>query len=158
MIRHTTHRTTRLALQWLFLLVAGSGALAQSTTAAPAKAAKPNQSDARAIEKVIRDQIDAFGRDDAKRAFAHAAPDIRRMFGTPDDFMRMVRDGYAPVYRASSIFFLKLETIEGFTLQTVQLVDSEGRVWIARFAMRQQPDKSWKVAGCELVATRSLAT
>ena len=153
-----TQRTTLLALQWLFLLLVGSGALAQSASAEPAKAAKPSQSDARAIEKVIRDQIDAFGRNDAGRAFAHAAPDIRRMFGTPDDFMRMVRDGYAPVYRASSIFFLKLETREGFTLQTVQWVDSEGRVWIARFAMRQQPDKSWKVGGCELVATRSLAT
>ena len=153
-----TQRTTLLALQWLFLLLVGSGALAQGASAEPAKAAKPSQSDARAIEKVIRDQIDAFGRNDAGRAFAHAAPDIRRMFGTPDDFMRMVRDGYAPVYRASSIFFLKLETREGFTLQTVQVVDSEGRVWIARFAMRQQPDKSWKVGGCELVATRSLAT
>ena len=153
-----TRRTTRLALQWLFLFVASSGALAQSAYAAPAKAATASQSDARAIEKVIRDQIDAFGRDDAKRAFAHAAPDIRRMFGTPDDFMRMVRDGYAPVYRASSVFFLKIETIEGFTLQSVQLVDTEGRVWLARFAMRQQPDKSWKVGGCELTATRSLAT
>lgn len=151
-------RVTRLVLQWLFLLVVGTGALAQGASAGPAKAVRTSQSDARAIEKVIRDQIDAFGRNDARRAFAHATPDIRRMFGTPDDFMRMVRDAYAPVYRASSVVFLKIENIGGFTLQTVHLVDGEGRVWLARFAMRRQPDKSWKVGGCELVATRSLAT
>lgn len=148
----------RLVLQSLLLLVVGSGAFAQSAFAAPGKAVRTSQSDARAIEKVIRDQIDAFGRNDARRAFAHATPDIRRMFGTPDDFMRMVRDAYAPVYRASSVVFLKLETIGGLTFQTVHLVDGEGRVWLARFAMRRQPGKAWKVGGCELVATRSLAT
>ena len=70
----------------------------------------------------------------------------------------MVRDAYAPVYRASSIYFMKLEAIDGSVFQTVQLADTEGRVWLARFTMRRQPGKLWKVGGCELAPTRSLAT
>ncbi len=114
--------------------------------------------DRQAIEKVIRDQLDAFGRDDARRAFAHATPDIRRMFRTPDNFMRMVHDNYEPVYRAGSVRFVRLDPVEGQWVQTVQLVDEAGRVWRALFTMKRQPDKTWKVGGCQLLSTNAMTT
>ena len=117
-----------------------------------------NAADRQKIEKVIRDQLDAFGRDDAGRAFGHASPDIQRMFGTPDNFIRMVRNNYAPVYRAGSVRFIRLDPIDGQWVQTVQLVDGEGRVWRALFTMKRQPDKQWKVGGCQLMPTDAITT
>ena len=51
------------------------------------------------VRAVISAQIEAFKRDDGEVAFALAAPDIRKMFATPEIFMAMVRQQYAPVYR-----------------------------------------------------------
>ena len=57
------------------------------------------------MREVIEAQLDAFKRDDAARAFSYAAPGIRASFGTPENFMAMVRDGYAVVYRPRSVSF-----------------------------------------------------
>lgn len=112
----------------------------------------------RAIEQTIRKQLDAFGRDDADVAFGFATPDIRRMFGSSDNFLEMVRDHYEPVYRAGGVQFGRLELVDRQWVQTVRIVDQEGRVWRALFTMKRQPDKSWKVGGCQLVQTRALST
>ena len=140
-----------------FVVVAavGFGCFASKTAAA---AEKLPPTDIRAIEKLIRDQIDAFGRDDAERAFGYASPDIQRMFGTPDNFMRMVRDNYEPVYRAGSVQFIRLDSVDGQWVQTVQLVDEEGRVWRALFTVKRQANRMWKVSGCQLLETSAIAT
>ena len=114
--------------------------------------------DRKAIEETIRQQLDAFGRDDAEKAFGFATPDIQRMFGSSDNFLYMVRESYEPVYRSAGVQFVRLETVDGQWVQTVQLVDGEGRVWRALFTMKRQPDKTWKVGGCQLVQTSALAT
>ena len=125
---------------------------------AAAPAEKLSAADRSSIEHTIRQQIDAFGRDDADGAFRFASPDIRRLFGSSDDFMQMVRDRYEPVYRAGSVAFIALDSVGGQWIQVVQLTDGEGRVWRALFTMKRQPDKSWKVGGCQLVQTRAIAT
>ena len=111
-----------------------------------------------AIEKTIRDQLDAFVRDDADRAFGFATPDIQRMFGSSEAFMQMVREHYEPVYRASSVQFERLAQVDGQWVQMVRLSDEEGKVWRARFIMRRQVDRGWKVGGCQLVETSALST
>lgn len=140
----------------LALLAAAS--FAWGAPRSPVTAEKIDAADRQAIEKVIREQLDAFGRDDAGRAFAHASPDIQRIFGTPDNFMRMVRNNYEAVYRASSVRFIHLESIDRQWVQTVQLVDEEGHVWRALFTVKRQADKAWKVGGCQLVATSAITT
>ncbi len=128
-------------------------------TVVPAAAAERLvASDRRAIEDTIRHQLDAFDRDDADAAFGDAAPDIRRLFGSPDAFLHMVRERYEPVYRPAGIQFVRLDAVNGQWVQIVQLVDGEGRVWRARFTMKRQPDRTWKVGGCQLVQTGSTAT
>jgi hypothetical protein len=114
--------------------------------------------DRRAIEKTIRDQLDAFVREDADRAFGFAAPDIQRMFGSSDNFMQMVREHYEPVYRATGVQFERLAQVDGQWVQTVRLTDDEGKVWRAFFTMRRQVDRGWKVGGCQLVETSALST
>ena len=61
--------------------------------------------DVAAAQNVIRSQVEAFGRDDAAAAYAHAAPAIQEMFPQADIFMAMVRGSYAPVYRHRSFEF-----------------------------------------------------
>lgn len=114
--------------------------------------------DRRAIEATIRQQLDAFGRDDAETAFGYATPDIQRIFGSSDNFLHMVRESYEPVYRSAGVEFGRLDAVDGNWVQTVQIVDGEGRVWRALFTMKRQPDKTWKVGGCQLVQTRAIAT
>jgi hypothetical protein len=119
---------------------------------------KLGSGDKRAIEATIRQQLDAFGRDDAERAFGLATPDIRRLFRTPDHFLQVVRDRYEPVYRAASVRFVRLEVLDDQWVQTVRITDGEGRVWRALFAMRRQADKVWKVGGCQLLETQAVET
>jgi ketosteroid isomerase-like protein len=132
-------------------------ALAAAGTGASA-AEKLNAADRQAIEQTIRHQLDAFNRDDAERAFNFATPDIQRMFGSSDRFMRMVRDNYEPVYRPASVRFIRVDLTDGQWVQTVQITDEEGRVWRALFTMRRQPDRGWKVGGCQLQETSALET
>jgi len=114
--------------------------------------------DRQAIEKTIRDQLDAFEREDADGAFGFATPDIQRMFGSSENFMQMVREHYEPVYRATGVQFERLAQVDGQWVQTVRLTDDEGKVWRALFTMRRQVDHGWKVGGCQLVETSALST
>ncbi len=62
---------------------------------------------------MISDQLATVRRDDGVTAFAHAAPIIRDMFRTPEDFMRMVIESYQPVYRPRRVEFLGLVVSDG---------------------------------------------
>lgn len=121
-------------------------------------AEKLTTADRQAIEQTIRMQIDAFGRDDADRAFGFATPDIQRLFGSSSSFLAMVRDHYAPVYHPAGVRFLRAELVDGDWNQPVQITDAGGRVWRALFTMRRQADKTWKVGGCQLVETNAVET
>jgi Domain of unknown function (DUF4864) len=138
-----------LASAVAFCAVLASAAHGAETLAAP---------DRQAIELVIRAQLDAFGRDDADGAFAVAAPDIQRQFRTADRFLAAVREAYEPVYRPADVLFLKLEFRGGQWVQSVRLIDGDGKVWQALYTMRRLADHSWKIGGCRLVATDALAT
>jgi hypothetical protein len=59
--------------------------------------------DQAAIRQVIQNQIAAFRRDDGAAAFSYASPSIRAQFGSPENFMHIVRNAYQPVYRPSSV-------------------------------------------------------
>ena len=103
-----------------------------------------------AIRETIQSQIDAFKADDAKAAFAHASPGIQRMFGDPETFMRMVQEGYAPVYRPRSVEFGDLVREEGRLVQLVRIVGPDGVVVMAHYPMIQGPNGVWQIDGCYL--------
>jgi hypothetical protein len=103
-----------------------------------------------AIRKVIEDQIAAFGRDDGQAAFSYASPTIQGIFGTPDQFMDMVRGGYQPVYRPSAVDFQPPEPISGGWDQPVIVVGPDGVTYMAIYQMQMQSDGSWKINGCRI--------
>ena len=80
-----------------------------------------------AIRRVIEQQMEAFRRHDAKAAFAHAAPAIQEMFGTPETFMLMVRREYPPIYQPRSFTFGELEIIGGEFTQNVTVIGEDGQ-------------------------------
>ena len=130
----------------LFLLV-----FISVVSAADASAAEVSAPQAKQMQAVIQAQLDAFAADDAKRAFSFAAPKVREVFGTPDRFIAMVRTGYPVVYRPAAVAFFKPQTLEGAFIQRVQLTDENGGVWLATYQLERQRDRSWRIAGCEVV-------
>jgi hypothetical protein len=134
-----------LATFWSALVAVLLSAAALSARAEPVSAA-----DARAVRAVVEAQLQAFAADDAKRAFSYAAPSIREMFGTPERFVAMVRAGYPVVYRPASVTFLQPLWIQGRMVQGVRLTDAEGGQWLATYGLERQPDRSWRISGCDV--------
>lgn len=106
--------------------------------------------DVAAGQSVIRSQAEAFSRDNAATAYAFAAPGIKSWYRTPDTFMFMVRNGYAPVYRHRSFEFGAAKIFDGKIYQEVQIIDAEGEAWDAVYTLETQPDGSLKISSCVL--------
>ena len=103
-----------------------------------------------AIRSVIEGQLNAFQRDDAAGAYAHAAPPIQNLFPNEDRFMAMVRESYRPVYRPRAHAFAGWKETPLGLAQSVEIKDAEGVDWIALYTVERQPDGSWKITGCYL--------
>lgn len=140
----------RRALCTLLFMLVPLAALAQATAVPPA--------DARAMREVIEAQLDAFRQDDAARAFALATPSIRETFGSPENFLEMVRRSYAVVYRPKAVVFETPLVVDEQVLQPVLLTDQDGQEWIAVYPMQRQPDGSWRTNGCQLGRLSGLKT
>ncbi len=134
----------------VFRLFALLGALVG--LAVPALAQGVSPADRAAIRDVIQSQVEAFRRDDSDAAFGLASPTIRGMFGSPDVFMDMVRQGYRPVYRPKVFDFREVTTLHGQVTQKVHVVGPDGRPVTAYYPMTQLPDGTWRIDGCYLQA------
>jgi Domain of unknown function (DUF4864) len=106
--------------------------------------------DVAAAQSVIKSQEEAFGRDDAAAAYAFAAPGIQSFYRSPEGFMFMVRNGYAPVYRHRSFEFGQARIVDGKIMQDVQIIDAEGQAWDALYTLEPQSDGSLKISACIL--------
>ena len=71
--------------------------------AAPPGGATLPQKEWTTIRKVIGDQLVALKAGDGTKALTYAAPGIREQLGTPDNFMRMVREGYGALLHAREL-------------------------------------------------------
>lgn len=103
------------------------------------------------IQQVIRSQIEAFQEGDIDTAFSFASPDIRAMFGTPERFGSMVRDGYPMVWRPAEVEFLALERAHGQLWQMVMMRDGAGAWHLLGYMMQAGPDGGWLIDGVQLL-------
>jgi len=115
-----------------------------------AQAAEPDAADKAAIRTVVEAQLAAFKQDDASAAFSFASPRIKAIFKDADNFMRMVKQDYQPVYRPKAVSFRNLETIEGNLVQPVLVIGPSGAPVTALYIMEKQDDGSWLIGGCVL--------
>jgi Domain of unknown function (DUF4864) len=128
-----------------------SGVVLAFLIALPAAAEEYGPAVQSAVQEVIAGQLNAFAADKGETAYSYAAPIIRKIFPEPDTFMAMVKQGYEPVYRNSGRAFGKLITDGlGRPAQIVELTAMNGKRYEALYSMEQQPDGSWKIAGCTL--------
>lgn len=108
------------------------------------------------IQDVIRKQIDAFRSDDFDSAFAYASPDIRRMFGSPEIFGQMVRNGYPMVWRPSALRFLEQREEGEMIWQRVLIQDAQGRVHMLEYQMLETVN-GWKINAVQMLPATGLA-
>ena len=80
------------------------------------------------IQGTIGSQLEAFKADDFDTAFTFATPSLRRLFQTPQNFERIVTQGYPMVWRPADVRYLDLREENGAMIQTVEITDAEGRV------------------------------
>lgn len=110
-----------------------------------------------AIHAVVQSQLDALADDDAVSAFELASPATRMQIGSPDNFLRLIKEQYNPIYRNQRALFSAPEVVNGDTIQIVRLTDHESHVWLAIFRMQRESDDSWKIDGCQLIETTSVS-
>lgn len=108
-----------------------------------------------AIEGTIRDQLDAFQADDFAAAFTFAAPFIQGIFGTPDNFGAMVKNGYPMVWRPGAVKFLDLRAVADGLYQKVAITDQAGVVHVLEYQMIPAGD-GWQIGGVQLLETAEI--
>lgn len=114
-------------------------------------AAGSAQADEGAIRDVIGSQIDAFQADDFETAFTYAAPNIRGMFGTSENFGAMVRRGYPMVWQPDVVEYLGARDNGATWRQEILVTDGAGRLHKLAYMMIETP-VGWKIAGVQILA------
>ncbi|OWW19128.1 DUF4864 domain-containing protein [Noviherbaspirillum denitrificans] len=113
--------------------------------------------DAIAIHEVVQTQLEALSIDDAVSAFEQATPEKRMLIGSPDNFLRLIKEEYNPIYRYQRVIYSKPEVVNGDAIQIVRVTDGNSRVWLAVFWMQQGEDSIWRIDGCQLLETTSVS-
>ena len=129
------------------ILLSAVLAAAAAMTVLPAQAQEARDP---AIETTIQNQFDAFLRDDVGTAFSFASPNIKGLFGTPENFGTMVRNGYPMVWRPSEVQYLELREVAGQLWQRVMVTDQAGRSHLLDYQMVQTPE-GWQINGVQLL-------
>ena len=102
------------------------------------------------IEATIQSQIDAFLVDDFAKAFTFASPNIKSIFGSPDRFGQMVRQGYPMVWRPGEVRYLELREISGALWQKVMIRDQAGGIHLLDYQMINTGD-GWQINGVQIL-------
>ncbi len=102
------------------------------------------------IQNVISDQISAFLEDDFETAFSYASPNIKRLFGSPERFGQMVRNGYPMVHRPADVQMLEQQEIGPHVIQRVMVRDARGRVHFLAYAMVESSE-GWLINGVQIL-------
>jgi hypothetical protein len=102
------------------------------------------------IRGVIDAQITAFLADDFAAAFEFAAPGIRRIFRSAENFGLMVREGYPMVHRPGRVRYLDLEPAGADRLQRVLIEDRSGARHVLEYRM-ELVNGAWRIAGVRIL-------
>lgn len=103
-----------------------------------------------AIQGVISGQFSAFLDEDVDAAWGYASPMIQNMFRTPENFGRMVENGYPMVYTPSETRFLELRDVDGALWQKVQVRDTSGQYHLLDYKMVKTED-GWLIDGVQFI-------
>lgn len=102
------------------------------------------------IRSTIQSQIEAFQADDFARAFTFASPTIKGMFGTPENFGAMVKQGYPMVYRPAEVQMMDLREVAGNLWQRVRITDQAGAGWFLDYMMIETAE-GWQINAVQIL-------
>ena len=102
------------------------------------------------IQQTIKSQLDAFNAQDVSKAWTYASPNIKGIFGTPDQFGEMVEKVYPMVWRHDAVRMLELRTVAGNLWQRVMITDAGGRTYLLDYMMVETPD-GWQINAVQLL-------
>src|SRR5438105_7625314 len=139
-----------MSLHVLRIAMAAAIAVSGFATAAGLGAEPVPESQAQRVQSVIAAQLQAFADDDADLAFEATTPQVREAIGSASYFLALVRGSYPMVYRPASVTFMRPELLQGQAFQLAEIVDADGKSWLALFSLEQQADASWRISGCSV--------
>lgn len=119
---------------------------------APPRAALAQEAE---IQNTIRSQIDAFLADDFATAFTYASPNIRAVFGNPENFARMVTQGYPMVHRPQDVTMGEMHDEGGVLWQRVEVTDAQGKPHVLDYQMVNTPE-GWKINAVDVLRAEGL--
>ena len=102
------------------------------------------------IQSTIQNQLQAFQADDFATAFSFASPTIKGIFGNPENFGRMVMQGYPMVHRPAAVKMLELREVAGGLWQRVMITDAGGRTHLLDYQMVEGSD-GWQINAVHLL-------
>ncbi|MEL7429068.1 MAG: DUF4864 domain-containing protein [Pseudomonadota bacterium] len=111
-----------------------------------------------ATQAVIADQLNAFQERDHARAFSHAAPTIKQVFKSEENFINMVKGGYGVLYNPDNYIFGRNFDVDGTIHQELIVTEQNGKQWQAVYTLKQMPDGSWKITGVKMNPYTGAAT
>lgn len=98
-------------------------------------------------------QIAALAASDAETAFSYATPHIQKVFGSPENFLVMVKLSYSALIDAE-VFEVETVAAEGdHAAVRAHVVGKDGRAFKAIYPLLLQPDGAWRIDGCYLQTT-----
>ena len=103
-----------------------------------------------AIETTIQNQLNAFIADDFATAFTFASPNIKGIFGTPENFGAMVTQGYPMVHRPANVQMQALRTVAGNLWQRVLITDANGETHLLDYQMIETAE-GWQINAVQLL-------
>lgn len=124
-----------------------STVLAAILVAASALGAMAQDAD---IRTTIDQQFEAFKADDFATAFTFASPNLQMFFQSPQNFGRMVTQGYPMVWRPADVQYLELREEAGTYFQKVQIADSDGKFHYLEYRMLKTPE-GWRINGVQIL-------
>ena len=101
------------------------------------------------IQSTITAQIEAFRAGDFATAFSYASPNIKGIFGTPDNFGSMVVTGYPMVVNPAAVEMQDLREVAGALWQRVRVTDQKGQAFLLDYQMIEGPD-GWLINAVQL--------
>lgn len=108
------------------------------------------------IEAAIAGQFDAFRAGAVDEAWRFASPNIQGLFGSPENFARMVEQGYPMVWQPGAVDFIDLQSFGGLLVQRVQVIDAEGRAHYLGYQM-VETESGWRINGVQVLSAPDVA-
>jgi hypothetical protein len=106
-------------------------------------------------KRKIISPLEFFKHLEFQKRFKECPSKIKGIFGSPENFGRMVSEGYPMVHRPGAVKMLELREVSGLLWQRVMITDQMGRTHMLDYQMIETPE-GWQINGVQLLKSEGL--